>query len=413
MKVLVLSDYYPPDTRGGADIAAERLSAEIAGRGHLVRVLATTADPSLVGSADVRGAEVRRIASSYSLRLRNYVATHNPRVVRWVAREVAEYAPDVVHAHNVHTHLSFRSLVAAGRASTPVVLTAHDHQLFCGAKFNCSAPDRAVSVPQSQCARCQRLRYFPLRNPLIRRWLRLSQARILAVSEALREDLIANGLDGAIIEVVHNGIDPSSMWVGEERARDFASRHSLDGRKVILFGGRVSSAKGIDQAVMAVARLPRSLNFVLLVLGSNEEYGEYLRGMAGRLGIEDRLLLLPWISGDDLKAAYAASYLCVTPSIYREPFNLINIEAMAAGKPVVTTRFGGPPEVVVDGVTGYIVDPQDSDQFSARLLDLLSDPAAARAMGEAGRRRLLERFTISRQADRVLDVYHSLLGRAV
>lgn len=411
MKVLVLSDYYPPDTRGGADIAAERLSVEIAGRGHTVRVLTTVRDPSEAGTLTVRGVEVRRIDSSYPQRLRNVVATHNPRVAGWVARQAQKFQPDVVHAHNVHTHISFRALVAAARASTPVVLTAHDHQLFCGAKFNCSAPDQVVSVPQVNCLRCQRFRYFPLRNPLIRRALRGSRARILAVSGALRDDLVANGLDGSAIAVVHNGIDPDSMVVDDAYVRQFAREHSLDGKKVILFGGRVSHAKGIDQAVAAVGRLPRSLNFVLLVLGSSEDYKEYVRGLARGLGIEEKILFLPWLSGDGLRAAYAASDVCVTPSMYREPFNLINIEAMAARKPVVTTSFGGPPEVVVDGVTGNVVDPRDVDKFAGRLLKLLSNEDEARAMGEAGHRRLLERFTVAHQADRVLEVYQAMLGR--
>jgi glycosyltransferase involved in cell wall biosynthesis len=412
MKVLVLSDYYPPDTKGGADIAAERLSAELARRGHTVRALATTSDPSLVGTTSLREVEVRRAVSAYPIRLRNYVATHNPRVVGWVSRQSTEFQPDIVHAHNVHTHMSFQALIAAGRTGAPVILTAHDHQLFCGAKFNCSAPDQVVGVAQSKCAGCQRLRYFPLRNPLIRRALRLSRARVLAVSGALRDDLVANGADGSAIDVVHNGIDPASMRVSAEYVQAFAARHALEGSKVILFGGRVSPAKGIDQAVAAAGSLPRSLNIVLLVLGSNDEYRDYLQRMSQRLAMEDRIRFLPWLSGDDLRAAYAASDVCVTPSMYREPFNLINIEAMAARKPVVTTCFGGPPEVVADGVTGYVVDPRDTGQFSARLLKLLSDGEAARTMGEAGYARLLERFTIAHQADRVLDMYHSLLGRA-
>ena len=98
-----------------------------------------------------------------------------------------------------------------------------------------------------------------------------------------------------------------------------------------------------------------------------------------RSGAADRLRFLQWLSGDDLRAAYAASDVCVTPSMYREPFNLVNIEAMAARKPVVTTCFGGPPEVVVDGVTGYVVDPRDVGLFSARLETLLTGEDFARA----------------------------------
>ena len=405
MKVLVLSDYYPPNTKGGADIAAERLSAEIASRGHSVCVLTTVENRADAVTDTVRGVHVRRIVSSYPSRLRNYVAVYNPLTVRPVAAKIAEFRPDVIHAHNIHTHISFQALMTARQASVPVILTAHDHQLFCSGKFDCMDPENPAAVSAAQCARCQRIRFFPLRNRLIRRAVQLSGARILAVSSALKQDLIANGYDASTIDVVHNGIDPTSMEVSEERVRAFARRHALEGKKVILFGGRVSHAKGIDQAVAALGRLPRDLNFVFLVLGSSEDYISYILQLGHRLSVEHRTVFLPWLSGDDLKAAYALSHVCLTPSIYREPFNLINIEAMAMKKPVITTCFGGPPEVVVDGVTGYVLDPRDVDLFARRLLELLTDDARATAMGEAGYRRVLEQFTVAHQADKVLDAY--------
>ena len=405
MRLLVLSDYYPPHTRGGADIAAERLSSELARRGHTVGAVATVQDEADVGVDRVGGVEVRRVLSRYPQRFRAYAAVFNPPVVREVAREIGEFRPDIVHAHNIHTHISFQSLLEAAKAGVPVVLTAHDHQLFCGTKFECTSPESPTSIPALRCARCQRLRYFPLRNALIRRAVVRSVGRILAVSQALKEDLAANGYPGELIEVVHNGIDPGSMAVDEEKVREFSRTHGLEGKRVVLFGGRVSHAKGIDWAVEAMAKLAPELNAVLMVLGSSDSYTAHVRALARHRRLEDRIAFLPWMSGDDLKAAYSASHLCLTPSVYREPFNLINIEAMALAKPVVTTRFGGPPEVVVDGETGYVVDPRDCEAMAARLTDLLSNETLSVAMGQAGHRRLLERFTVSRQADRVEEVY--------
>lgn len=412
MKVLTLSDHYPPNTKGGADIAAERLCSELARQGHLVRVLTTVDSKAKAFSDTVRGVLVRRIVSRYPSRLRNLVAVYNPQTVAEVAREIAQFRPDVVHAQNIHTHISFQALVKAKQASVPVILTAHDHQLFCCSKFDCSNPSVATKIPASRCARCQRFRYFPLRNSLILRAIRLSGARVLAVSGALRDDLIACGYDPDTVGVIHNGIEPASMEVGEEQIRAFARRHALEGKKVILFGGRVSHAKGIDQAVAALGRLPSDLNFVFLVLGSSEDYIAYILQLGRRLSVEHRTVFLPWLSGDDLKAAYALSDVCLTPSIYREPFNLINIEAMALRKPVITTCFGGPPEVVVDGVTGYVIDPRNEDLFAQRLSELLTNEARAKAMGEAGYRRVLEHFTVAHQAEKVLAAYEAAVERA-
>lgn len=412
MRLLVLSDYYPPNTKGGADIAAERLSAEIARRGHEVRVLTTVQKREEVGEMQAHGVRIRRVFSDYPLRFRNYLAVHNPAPARAAAEEIRRFRPDVIHAHNIHTHLSYQSLLVARKLGVPIVLTAHDHQLFCAGKFACVDPSAPVRVPEMQCVRCQRFRYFPLRNRLIARAVRASAPKILAVSAALKADLVANGYEPATIQVVHNGLDPDSMDVGDDQVASFARRHALAGRRVVLFGGRVSEAKGIDQAVGALGRLPAEADFLFLVLGTSDDYVAYILQLGRRMSVEQQTVFLPWLSGDDLRAAYSLASIFLTPSVYREPFNLINLEAMALSKPVITTCFGGPPEVVVDGVTGYVVDPRDTHTLSARIAELLADEEKARAMGEAGRSRLLERFTVAQQADRILDVYGSLAGRA-
>lgn len=412
MKILFLSDYFPPNTKGGADIAAEKLSAELARQGYSVRVLTTVDSKQKAVSDTVRGVSVRRIVSRYPQRLRNFMAIYNPQTVGEVAREIAQFGPDIVHAHNIHTHISFQALIKVKQAGVPVILTAHDHQLFCCSKFDCVDPTNPTKVPASQCVRCQRFRYFPLRNSLLLRAVRVSGARVFAVSNALKEDLIANGYDPKIMGVIHNGLDPASMEVSDEHIRHFARRHALEGKKVILFGGRVSHAKGIDQAVATLSKLPSDMNFAFLVLGSSEDYIGYILQLGRRLSVEHRTVFLPWLSGDDLKAAYALSDVCLTPSIYREPFNLINIEAMAMKKPVITTCFGGPPEVVIDGETGYVIDPRNVDIFAQRLLDILTNENKAKAMGEAGHRRVLEHFTIAQQAEKTLAAYKEAMELA-
>jgi starch synthase len=100
--------------------------------------------------------------------------------------------------------------------------------------------------------------------------------------------------------------------------------------------------------------------------------------------------------------SHAAVFVC--PSIY-EPFGLINLEAMACGTPVVASRVGGIPEVVVDGETGWLVEPGDATALGQALREALADPERARRMGEAGRRRVEAHFSWDRIADRTMIVY--------
>ena len=110
--------------------------------------------------------------------------------------------------------------------------------------------------------------------------------------------------------------------------------------------------------------------------------------------------------------SHAAVFVC--PSIY-EPFGLINLEAMACGTPVVASRVGGIPEVVVDGETGRLVEPGDVAALGQALRETLADPERARRMGEAGRGRVEAHFSWDRIADRTIAVYRDAIehhGRA-
>ena len=93
--------------------------------------------------------------------------------------------------------------------------------------------------------------------------------------------------------------------------------------------------------------------------------------------------------------AYRAASAVLVPSIYPDPFPTVNLEAMALGRPVVGTRFGGTPEVVEEGRTGFIVDPRDAEATARALTSLLADPEAADRMGRAGRERIAREFSLA------------------
>ena len=117
------------------------------------------------------------------------------------------------------------------------------------------------------------------------------------------------------------------------------------------------------------------------------------------------------LSPGQLQAAYAATDVFATPSICFDTFGLVNLEAMEHGKPVVATVFGGSPEVVQSGSTGFVENPFDVPAFAARVAELLRDPGLRDRMGRAGRDRLLERFTIDRLTRDYLEEYEAALAK--
>ena len=178
-------------------------------------------------------------------------------------------------------------------------------------------------------------------------------------------------------------------------------------------GGRLHEQKGVAQLFQVLARLaPRFERLRLLVMCRREVYEQEFRALARRLGVEERVVPTDWLDGDELAAAYAATDVFVTPSICFDTFGLVNLEAMEHGKPVVATVFGGSPEVVQDGRTGFVANPFDVDAFAERVASLLADPALAARLGSEGRKRLEAHFTIGRLAREFLEEYELALAAA-
>jgi len=146
-------------------------------------------------------------------------------------------------------------------------------------------------------------------------------------------------------------------------------------------------------------------------MGKREVYEREFEAAARELGVADRVVGTGWLDGAELQAAYAATDVFVTPSICFDTFGMVNLEAMEHAKPVVATVFGGSPEVVEDGVTGFVANPFDLEAFSDRIARLLEDQGLRRRMGEAGRERLARFFTIDRLAAEFLEEYRLAIGR--
>ena len=192
-------------------------------------------------------------------------------------------------------------------------------------------------------------------------------------------------------------------------------------RSGVLYVGRLTPHKGVDRLIQA---LPAGA--ALTIAGTRghdrhapeRDYPALLERLAE--GRDVRFVTAP--GEDDLGALYRRAQVLVLPSVREtcygkrvaipELLGLSLLEAMASATPVIATRVGGLPEVVVDGRTGFVVEPGAVDELHARLELLLGDERTATDMGDSARRHVVEHFTWDRCAQRCLDVYESLLGAA-
>jgi glycosyltransferase involved in cell wall biosynthesis len=206
------------------------------------------------------------------------------------------------------------------------------------------------------------------------------------------------------VEVIPLGID-LELYRAPDRARVQEIRALAPGPR-ILFVGRFVYYKGIDVLIDAMARCPGTL----MLVGGGSLEGE-LRRQVARLGLEERVRFIGRVSGADLPAYYHASDIFVLPSVaITEAYGLVQIEAMAAGVPVVSTNLPtGVPWVNQDGVTGLIVPPRDAGALAHALCRLLEDPELRRTLGANGRRRAEELFS----RDRTVEAFKNLIETTV
>ncbi|MBI3971888.1 MAG: glycosyltransferase family 4 protein [Chloroflexi bacterium] len=414
MRLLVLSDTYPPANLGGAGEVAALVSERLAALGHEVLVVTGVARRQDAGHERHGGLTVRRLWTPVPSALRLHLSLLHPLSVLQMGRIARAFRPDAVHAHNVHERLSFASLGVVGASGVrrqggpPLLLTAHDYLLFCLTKFLCASGDVGYRATPAACRHCRHIRRVPARNMIVHRLVQRNVSAIACISRAQRTALAANGFAGVPLEVVHNGIDPAACTPPAGQDNGFRARYNLDRRPLVLFGGRISGAKGGDQLLRAMVHARRRLDCQLAILGDRQAYFAHARRLAAEVGLDtDALHPIGWLSQTELVEAFAAADVCATPSVYPDPFNLMTLRAMACRKPVVGTCYGATPEIVVDGVTGFIADPWQPEQFGERLAELLLDPGLARRIGEAGRARLEQEFTLEKQ----ISAYVSLFDR--
>ncbi len=207
--------------------------------------------------------------------------------------------------------------------------------------------------------------------------------------------------------VIPIGIDLSLFEETEEIAARVREIRRAHGERTVLFIGRMTLYKGIEYLVKAM----EAVNGKLLVVGSGERF-DALKMMVVSHGLEDRVALMSAVSRTDLLAYLRACSVFCLPSISRnEAFGIVQLEAMASSRPVVSSRLDtGITYSNLDGITGLVVPPGDPPALARALNRILDDPALAAEMGRRGRKRVEEEFTKEKMAQRTFLMYREMLG---
>lgn len=242
-----------------------------------------------------------------------------------------------------------------------------------------------------------------LRRLLFQRALDQAE-KVICISQYSR-DLLQSSfpVPSTKLYVVYIGLDERHLAEpNKERIEFLRQTGELRDRVVLLTVARLVPRKGHDQVLKALSQIvPTHPDTHYLIVGTGPDEGR-LRGIVQDLDIESNVTFAGYVAEEALNDYYDLADIYVMPSKQEgevvEGFGLVFIEAAARGLPTIGGRHGGVPEAIVDGETGYLVDPHNPSEIAERIVQLIENPGLRRKMGERGRKRVLEQFTAQKMA---------------
>ncbi len=407
MKIAILTNEYPPNVYGGAGVHVEYLTRELSkldnGK-HSVKVMCF---------GDQKVGEARLSVEGVGAAQYNFLAKdeRHKKFLDTMLKDIVMSGilddVDIVHCHTWYSH--FAGLLAKQLLNVPLVLTTHSLE-----------PHRPWKAEQLGTA------YNA--SSWIEKTAYENADGVIAVSKAMRKDIKdLYKVPSGKVRVIYNGIDLNEYKPVRNKA--VLDAHAIDSKiPYILFVGRITRQKGILHLVNAIKHITPGHQVVLCAgAPDTKEIAAEMKVMVDNVRKRSKNKIV-WIEEmlpkEDAIALYSQAALFVCPSVY-EPFGIINIEAMACQTPVVATKVGGIPEIVVSGETGLLVpikprgasdfEPVDPEQFSRDLADainsIIDSPETLKKMGLQARQRVVELFNWTKIAEETLDFYKQLIEK--
>jgi glycosyltransferase involved in cell wall biosynthesis len=372
---------------GGPALHVAYLTAGLAERGYDTTLVAGTlarGEESMSAVAEARGVTIETLDELH----REIAPLRDAQAILRLARLIRSERPTILHTHTAKAGAVGRiAALLAGRARPPIIVhTYHGHVLR---------------------------GYF---NPLttlgfrtLERWLARVTTALVAVSPEVRDDLVRLRVAPASkFTVVRLGIELEERTAGDEATRRETRRQLGVPADAFVVGwvGRMTAVKRTDDVVRALHGLvERGVDAYLCLVGDGPDR-DHLERYAHELGVMKRCLFLGY--QDDVGPFYSAIDALLLPSA-NEGTPVSVIESLAAQRPAVATRVGGTPDVIRDGIDGFLVEVGDAEAVADRLAELAADPERRSQMGAEGRARVLGRYGVERLVDDIDLLYRSLL----
>lgn len=298
--------------------------------------------------------------------------------------------PDVIHCHNMHYFSKPHAKIIEGLAKdrgVPLILTAHnvwDDMLF-------------LDLIQ-----------------------KIKWTHVIAVSHFIKKELIGAGYDDRKVTVIHHGIDVRFFRTGLNTREVLKKHPQLKGKKIVFHPARIGLAKGCDTSIKAINIVRKRFPNVILVLAGSKNIIDWAatqqKDIAYFVNLIKRFkmrknVLIDAFTLKEVAQLYNLASVCVYPSSSGEPFGLTMLEALASRKPMIVTDAGGMPEIIKDGINGYVIPIKDFEVLASRIIQLLVDDRLRDRLGYTGKQMVESYYTQKEVTAHTLNVYKRFLNR--
>jgi len=312
---------------------------------------------------------------------------------RKLATLIVDLKPDVCHIHNIYTQLSPSILHTLADRRIPTVMTVHDHHLI-SPQYNIWAEGagkdfRNTGIIRGTVSRFHKgslaASFAQVSTYKFHRMMHLYERFVdlfLCPSNYMKQQMLLGGFPEKKLRVLPHGIDTSLI------------QPNYTHKKYALFVGRLSEEKGIE-TIISLAKILPDITFKIVGRGPEME-------KLHRAGDKcSNLEFMGFRMGDELKELYENATVVLLPSRVHEVFPLITLEAMSVGKPVIGSRVGGIPEIIEDGINGFLVSPLDLSGWTETVMRIFYDDDLQQRLSHGARECIEKRFS--------LDVHHRKL----
>lgn len=401
MRILHVNKFF--DLQGGAELYMHRLMAAQTAAGHEVHALATR-DPKNLPSVDaarfVTRSELDRSEGPKEDVMKAMRFLWNREAREAMERAIAELRPDVIHLHNIYHHLSSSILSPIRRANIPCVQTLHDYKLAC--------PNYRMFTEGAACERCKGGKYLEavkhrclatgfLPNVLAALEMGMTKAR-QSYERTVRVFLCPSRF---LLEKMQDWGEPPGKLRYLPNPVEMSKEPALRGGGYLLYAGRLAVEKGLESFVEAALQIPE---LPVKIAGRGPE-AERLASLVRSRGAS-HIEFIGFQSPEALAQVRMRAEALVLPSIWYENASLSILEAMADGLPCLVSRIGGNPELVEDGVSGFLAKPGDVGDWVRVLRRFQAVSVDGRTkMGKEARTRVEERFLWSTHLEKLGELY--------